>query len=97
MKLKKKSIINIRVSEEQKEKIQKEAEVLGMSTSAYLLYLCEHKRVVVVNGGKELAQEIYHLNILLKKYEKYPFIPVQKLRDTVSQSISNIFEKMEEA
>lgn len=93
----KNDIINLRISTEEKEQIQREAEILGMSLSAYLLYRCKHKQVVVIEGGKELAQEIYTLNQLLKKYEEYPLVPIQEIRNIVSESIVRISHKAEEA
>lgn len=96
MKTKKDTIIQIRISAEQKEQIQQEAKELGMSVSAYILYLCEHKQIVVIQKGKELAEQVYRLNQILGMYEGNPMIPVLEIRDTVSQSILHIAQAMED-
>lgn len=95
-KTKKDTVINFRATRERKEKIQSDAKALGMTVAEYLLYLTEHRQVVVVTAGKELAEAIYDLNAVLKHYEKYPFLPVQELQDCVSHGIDNINHIMKE-
>ena len=83
-------IINIRVSKEQKDLIRKTAKNLGMNVSKYLMHLVIHGSVVMVDGGKELAMEMYKLNQHLNHIEKHSFLDVQELRDTVSNGIEKI-------
>ena len=92
----KNQIINLRVSSKQKELIKKKAESLGLKVSEYLLASIEHQSINVVDGGKELAQELFRLNKNLEQFTKYPFVPVQELRDTVSQGIQKINAAMKE-
>lgn len=87
-------IINIRVTRERKEQIKENAEQLGMNISSYIDYLVSHQQVVELPYGKELAQEVYHLNNRLNKLSKYPFLPVQELRDTMSKGIRIINSQM---
>lgn len=87
---KKDTIINFRASKEQKKKIQADASTFGMTVAEYLLYLAEHRNVVVISSGKELAEAIYDLNVVLHRYERYPFIPVNEIQDAVSQSVEGI-------
>ena len=89
-KAKKDSVINFRVSQKQKMSIQSDAMKYGMNVAEYLLYLVQHKNVIVISGGKELAEAIYDLNRMLDKYETLSFIPVQELRDSVSKGIEKI-------
>lgn len=93
---KKTTIINFRVTEQQKQKIQKDAKALDMSVTQYLSHIAEHHSVVIVPGGKELAEAVYHLNSALAKWERYPCIPIQDLQDTVSRGINRINFAMEE-
>lgn len=95
-KMAKDQIINLRVTTEQKEAIKQKAEGLGLKVSEYLLASLEHQSVNIVDGGKELAQEVYRLNRNLEHFLKYPFVPVQELRDTVSQGIQKINDAMKE-
>lgn len=88
--VKKNEVINLRVSAEQKEAIQRDAVKMGMGISKYLLYLAEHKQIVTIDGGRELAAEVYRLNQALNRFEKYPFVSVQELRNAVSQGIADI-------
>lgn len=86
--------INIRVTRERKKQIKENAEQLGMSISSYIDYLESHQQVVELSYGKELMQEVYDLNNQLNKLDKYPLLPIQELRDTISQSIKKINEQM---
>lgn len=88
-------VINFRVSSEQKQMIRNTAKNLGMGISKYLLHLASHSQIVVVDGGKELATEIYHLNKRLNRLERYPFVDVQELRDALSDGISRITKAKE--
>ena len=88
-------VINFRVSNEQKQMIRNAAEQLGMDISKYLLHLASHSKIVVVEGGKELAEEVYHLNQRLNRLERYPFVDVQELRDAMSDGISRITKAKE--
>ena len=95
-KMAKDQVINLRVTVKQKEKIKQNAESLGLKVSEYLLASAEHPSFNIVEGGKELAQEVHRLNKNLEHFLKYPFIPVQELRDTVSQGIQKISDAMKE-
>ena len=88
-------VINFRVSSEQKQMIRNAAEHMGMDISKYLLYLASHREIVVVEGGKELAREVYQLNQKLNRLERYPFVDVQELRDVMSDGISRIIKAKE--
>ena len=88
-------VINFRVSSEQKQMIRNAAEHMGMDISKYLLYLANHREIVVVEGGKELAREVYQLNQKLNRLERYPFVDVQELRDVMSDGISRIIKAKE--
>ena len=57
-KAKKDSVINFRVSQKQKMSIQSDAMKYGMNVAEYLLYLVQHKNVIVISGGKELAEAV---------------------------------------
>ena len=91
---KKNKRIDLRVSEKQKAKIEKDAEQLGMKISEYLLYLAEHKQVVVISAGKELVEAVYLLNQKLNQYDNYPIFPLQDARDIISNSLTGIAKKM---
>lgn len=88
--------INLRVTKKQKEKIKQDADALGLKVSEYLLASLEHQPINIVDGGKELAQELYRLNRNLEHFLEYPFVPVKELRDTVSQGIQKINDTMKE-
>lgn len=87
--------INLRLNSKQKETISKKAESLGMTTSKYLLHLAEHGSITIIDS-KGLASEVYKLNQKLSLLEKYPAIPVQELRDAISQGIIDIIKISEE-
>ena len=56
-------VINIRVSEQQKEEIKSHAMALNMSVTEYLTYLDTHKSIVVIDGGEKLAHAMFELNL----------------------------------
>lgn len=92
----KNQIINLRVTTEQKEEIRKRAESLGLTVSDYIIGSLGKTSINVVDGGKELAKEVYRLNRNLEHYQKYPFIRVQELQDTVSHGIQKLNNLMKE-
>lgn len=94
-KLKKKDkIINFRVSETQKDKIMQNAKQLNMSVGEYLIYLDEHKIINVIDGGKDLAKEVYMLNKNLSVLEKYPFVEVNQVRNLLSEYLMKLNQQM---
>lgn len=95
-KLKKKDkIINFRVSETQKDKIMQNAKQLNMSVGEYLIYLDEHKIINIIDGGKDLAKEVYILNKNLSLLEKYPFVEVNQVRNLLSEYLMKLNQQME--
>lgn len=95
-KLKKKDkIINFRVSETQKDKIMQNAKQLNMSVGEYLIYLDEHKIINIIDGGKDLAKEVYMLNKNLSVLEKYPFVEVNQVRNLLSEYLMKLNQQME--
>lgn len=94
-KLKKKNkIINFRVSETQKDKIMQNAKQLNMSVGEYLIYLDEHKTINIIDGGKDLAKEVYILNKNLSLLEKYPFVEVNQVRNLLSEYLMKLNQQM---
>lgn len=95
-KLKKKDkIINFRVTETQKDKIMQNAKQLDMSVGEYLIYLDGHKTINVIDGGKDLAKEVYMLNKNLSVLEEYPFMEVNQVRNLLSECLIKLNKQME--
>ena len=92
---KKDKIINFRVSETQKDKIMQNAKQLNMSVGEYLIYLDEHKIINIIDGGKDLAKEVYMLNKNLSVLEKYPFVEVNQVRNLLSEYLMKLNQQME--
>lgn len=91
---KKNKIINFRVSETQKDKIMQNAKQLNMSVGEYLIYLDEHKTINIIDGGKDLAKEVYILNKNLSLLEKYPFVEVNQVRNLLSEYLMKLNQQM---
>ena len=91
---KKDKIINFRVSETQKDKIMQNAKQLNMSVGEYLIYLDEHKTINIIDGGKDLAKEVYILNKNLSLLEKYPFVEVNQVRNLLSEYLMKLNQQM---
>lgn len=92
---KKDNVINFRVSEVQKNKIMQNARQLKMSVGEYLIYLDEHKTINVIDGGKDLAKEVYMLNKNLLILEEYPFMEVNQVRNLLSECLIKLNKQME--
>ena len=92
---KKDNVINLRVSEVQKNKIMQNARQLKMSVGEYLIYLDEHKTINVIDGGKDLAKEVYMLNKNLLVLEEYPFMEVNQVRNLLSECLIKLNKQME--
>lgn len=86
----KNSILNIRVSEEQKEKIKLKADSLNMSLSKFILETLENGSINIIEGGQELAEAIYDLNKTLNKFEKCPTVYEREIRDVVTNAVGRI-------
>ena len=82
--------INIRVSEKEKEKFFADAEGLGMNFSSYVLSLLRHGVINKIEGGEELAHEIYRLNCNLETFKNYSVVPVQELKDVATEGLKRI-------
>lgn len=91
---KKNKIINFRVSETQKDKIMQNAKQLNMSVGEYLIYLDEHRIINIIDGGKDLAKEVYMLNKNLSVLEKYPFVEVNQVRNLLSEYLMKLNQQM---
>ena len=91
---KKNKIINFRISETQKDKIMQNAKQLNMSVGEYLIYLDEHKTINIIDGGKDLAKEVYILNKNLSLLEKYPFVEVNQVRNLLSEYLMKLNQQM---
>ena len=92
---KKDKVINFRVSEVQKNKIMQNAKQLDMSVGEYLIYLDEHKTINIIDGGKDLAKEVYILNKNLSLLEKYPFVEVNQVRNLLIECLIKLNKQME--
>ena len=71
--------INIRVSKEQKDSLRKAAQNAGMNISKYLMNLAVNGKIVIVEGGKELAAEIEYFTCWKPPVQRWkPLIHVRK-------------------
>lgn len=92
---KKDTVINVRVSTEQKKRYAEEARECNMRLSEYVLHLLQNKKVTVIEHGREIAQAMYDLNNTLNKCLQYPNIPVNKTREILSNGIIKLNEYIE--
>lgn len=58
--------IQLRVTKEQKSKIEADAKELGMNKSQYLLQLATNKNFVVIQGGQDIAKALFDMNCILQ-------------------------------
>ena len=70
------------------------AKQLNMSVGEYLIYLDEHRIINIIDGGKDLAKEVYMLNKNLSVLEKYPFVEVNQVRNLLSEYLMKLNQQM---
>ncbi len=56
-------IINIRINAKEKQQFMMEAKQYGMTFSEYVLHILRHKQLNVIEGGRELAEALYHCHL----------------------------------
>lgn len=91
---KKQSVIQFRVTKEDKKRIAHNAKSLGMNISQYMQYIEAHKNITILDGGKELADELYNFNRRLDKLTKCSTIEIQQIRDKISETLQKINQKI---
>ena len=93
----KNDLLHIRISEQEKQKYIQEANEINMNLSQYVLYLLRHKQVTPIEGGAELARELYQLNQNLNRIGQYLDVPTQELRDVVTRGMEAIIAHTDRA
>ncbi|SEH23155.1 plasmid mobilization protein [Selenomonas sp. KH1T6] len=89
----KNDMVRIRISEQEKQKILREAEAVGMNLSQYIMHCTRHKQIIIVEGGAQLASEVYRLNQTLNQMIGNPDVPVQALREAATGGLRAIKEQ----
>lgn len=90
-------VINFRCSKEEKAQYTRDASKFGMNLSQYIHHLLRYREVRMIDGGRELAQEVYRLNLNLDKLMHQEEIPVQELKDVVSRGVSTVRKQIRKA
>ena len=90
-------VINFRCSKEEKEQYANDAAQFGMNLSQYIHHLLRNREVRTIDGGRELAWEVYQLNKNLEKVLQKADVPIQDLKDIVSRGISTVRENIRKA
>lgn len=83
----KKSTIGIRVSADDKKVLKEKAAKAGLSLSQYLTVSGMDSKIIVYQGGKLLAKEVYNLNKTLEPLCDNPDLPVQELKNLLTDSM----------
>ena len=65
-----------------------------MNLSEFILQMSKNGKILVIEDGKFLAQELYKFNEKLSELEKCPILFVQDVREVLSQAISDINTKI---
>ena len=86
--------IDIRVNDKDKRIIKEQAHKLGMNLSEFILQMAKNGKIIVIEEGKFLAQELYKFNEKLNELEKCPILFVQDVREILSQAVSDINTKI---
>ncbi len=92
---KKDTVINVRISTDEKQKYIEEAKACNMTLSNYVLHILKNKKITVIEDGSKIAQAMYDLNESLKKCMNDTKISVEEARLSVAKSVSRLKTCME--
>lgn len=88
-------IINLRVTEDEKKLIQKNAKNFEMNVSNYILQLAKNPQIVILQDGKKLAEELFKFNQNVEKYEKILSSKNFKLCVQINKEIVQLYNNLE--
>ena len=88
-------IINLRVTEEEKKLIQKNAKNFEMNVSTYILQLVKNPHIVILQDGQKLAEELFKFNKNVEKYEKVFSSKNFKLCVQINKEIVQLYQNLE--
>ena len=93
MKLTKDEKINVRCTPKIKEEISQKAKKAGMNMSEFMLTSCNKAVVYALDGGKDIAKELYELRMQI--HEKGYEVVLDKKIDSIMLKLDSILEKIE--
>lgn len=91
----KNTAINVRISEDEKQKYLEEARACNMTLSNYVLHILQNKKVTIIPNGAEIARAMYDLNETLNQCMNDTQISVEEARASVAKSVKKLTTRME--
>ena len=85
--------INVRCTPKIKEEISQKAKKAEMSISEFVLISCNRAVVYVLEGGKDVAKELYELRVQI--HEKGYEVVLDKKIDSIMLKLDSILDKIE--
>ena len=85
--------INVRCTPKIKEEISQKAKKAEMSISEFVLTSCNRAVVYVLEGGKDVAKELYELRVQI--HEKGYEVVLDKKIDSIMLKLDSILDKIE--
>lgn len=88
------AVINFRITTAQKEKINHDAQKVGLNVTEYLSEMAEDGRIIQVVKGKELIGMIYDINNDINELESCPIFSYQMIREVITNRLNSTLENI---
>ena len=88
------AVINFRITTAQKEKINHDAQKVGLNVTEYLSAMAEDGRIIQVVKGKELMRMIYDINNDINELERCPIFSYQMIREVITNRLNSTLENI---
>lgn len=88
------AVINFRITTAQKEKINYDAQKVGLNVTEYLSAMAEDGRIIQVVKGKELIGMIYDINNDINELERCPIFSYQMIREVITKRLNSTLENI---
>ena len=88
------AVINFRITTAQKEKINHDAQKVGLNVTEYLSAMAEDGRIIQVVKGKELIGMIYDINNDITELERCPIFSYQMIREVITNRLNSTLENI---
>lgn len=88
------AVINFRITTAQKEKINYDAQKVGLNVTEYLSAMAEYGRIIQVVKGKELIGMIYDINNDINELERCPIFSYQMIREVITKRLNSTLENI---
>ena len=88
------AVINFRITTAQKEKINYDAQKVGLNVTEYLSAMADDGKIIQVLKVKELIGMIYDINNDINELERCPIFSYQMIREVITNRLNSTLENI---